>query len=139
MFKHILLAYDGSEHARKAAEFAGDLARSQTRAVVRVVTVQDVVPADLGAPVYDRWLASRAEAGQTLLAEAARLVGEGVDVHTELLFGSTAEEIIRVTEVRGCDLILMGSRGLGALAGLLLGSNTQKVISHAKCPVLVVR
>jgi nucleotide-binding universal stress UspA family protein len=44
-----------------------------------------------------------------------------------------------VANTRKADLIIMGSRGLGTLAGLVLGSQSQKVISHAPCPVLVVR
>jgi nucleotide-binding universal stress UspA family protein len=44
-----------------------------------------------------------------------------------------------VAAVQKSDLIVMGSRGLGRLAGAVLGSNSQKVVSHAPCPVLIVR
>jgi nucleotide-binding universal stress UspA family protein len=44
-----------------------------------------------------------------------------------------------VAVTRASDVIVMGSRGLGTLAGLLLGSTSQKVVSHAPCPVLIVR
>jgi len=50
-----------------------------------------------------------------------------------------AEEIINVAEVRQCDLIVMGLRGLGALRGLLLGSHTSESDQPRACPVLVVR
>ena len=140
MFTHILLAYDGSSHAQKATGIAADLARNcAPGAQVRVVVAMEAVSTELGEPVYGQLTAQRAEAGHRLLAEAAALLGEGLDVHTELLFGPAAESILRVADVRGCDLIVMGSRGLGALKGLLLGSHTQKVISHSLCPVLVVR
>jgi nucleotide-binding universal stress UspA family protein len=56
-----------------------------------------------------------------------------------LLFGTPAESILKVAETRGCDLIIMGARGLGLLEMLFLGSQAQKVLSHADCPVLVVR
>jgi nucleotide-binding universal stress UspA family protein len=56
------------------------------------------------------------------------------EVHTEILEGSPAEAIIEVANTSKSDLIVMGSRGLGRLAGLLLGSTSQKVVSHAPCP-----
>ncbi len=140
MLKHILLAHDGSDHSRKAAELAGTIARQQQPpAIVRVVCAVEPISADLGEPNFSRVAGERRLAGERCVEEARRLIGEGIDVHTEVLFGPAAEEIIDVAEVRQCDLIVMGSRGLGALRGLLLGSHTQKVISHAHCPVLVVR
>jgi len=58
---------------------------------------------------------------------------------TELIEGDSAEAIIDVAKTRKSDVIVMGSRGLGRLAGLVLGSTSQKVVSHAPCPVLIVR
>jgi nucleotide-binding universal stress UspA family protein len=61
------------------------------------------------------------------------------EIHTDLIEGDAAETIIEVAKTRNSDLFVMGSRGLGRLAGLLLGSTSQKVLSHAPCPVLIVR
>jgi nucleotide-binding universal stress UspA family protein len=58
---------------------------------------------------------------------------------TEVLEGSAAEAILEVASTRKSDLIVMGSRGLGTLSGLLLGSQSQKVVQHANCPVLIVK
>jgi len=55
------------------------------------------------------------------------------------LFGHVAETIVDVAETLQCDLIVIGSRGLGVFKSILLGSQTQKVISMSKCPVLVVK
>lgn len=140
MFKHILLAYDGSETARQAAARAAELARALPGLVrVRVVVAVEAVPANLGEPNFSRLATERTLAGQALLAEAHGLLGEGLEVHDELLFGPPAEEILTVAEVRGCDLIVMGTRGHSPWQGLLFGSNAQRVISRAPCPVLVVR
>lgn len=140
MFKHILLAYDGSDLSFKAAKVAGDLARQQQpAAMVRVVCAVDPISADLGEPNFSRVAGERRLAGDRCVENAKNQIGGGLDVHTEVLFGPVAEEILRVADVRGCDLIVMGSRGLSGLKSLLLGSQTQKVISHAACPVLVVR
>jgi nucleotide-binding universal stress UspA family protein len=77
--------------------------------------------------------------GQQMIDQAIPLIEEGVDIRRELLFGAPAESIITVAETRQCDLIVMGTRGLGPLRSLLLGSQTQKVISLANCPVLAVK
>ncbi len=140
MFKNILLAFDGSEHARQAAKLAGGLARGQKSApILWLVTVMDSIPHDLGEPYLSQLIEQRTAAGQEMTREAALLIGEGVEIHNELLFGSPAECILQVAETRGCDLIVMGTRGLGVLQGLLLGSQAQKVINNAPCPVLVVK
>jgi nucleotide-binding universal stress UspA family protein len=57
----------------------------------------------------------------------------------EVLEGPPADAILNVAQVRECDLIVMGSRGRGALAGLLLGSVSHRVVAHARMPVMVVR
>jgi len=140
MFTHILLAYDCSPLAQKAAKLVGDLARQQQpNAMIRIVCAVEPVSADLGEPNFSKVASERTLKGQQCVSDAAKLIGEGVDVHTEILFGPAAEEIINVAEVRHCDLIVIGLRGEGKLKGLLLGSQTQKVINHASCPVLVVR
>lgn len=139
MFQHIVLAYDGSEHARRAAALAGTLARAQQpAALVRVLVAVEPVSANLGEPNFSRLAAERTLQGQALLAEAKGLLSPDLDVHEELLFGPVADEIVSVAEVRGCDLIIMGARGLGGLRSVLFGSQVQRVLSHAPCPVLVV-
>lgn len=140
MFKNILIAYDGSDHARKAAILAGDLARRlDFESIVWIVTIMETSPWDLGEPNLSRFIEQHASTGENLIQEAAELVGDDVETHRELLFGAVAESIIMVAETRSCDLIIMGARGLGLLEMLLLGSQTQKVISQAQCPVLVTK
>jgi nucleotide-binding universal stress UspA family protein len=140
MFEKILLAVDGSEHALRAAKLAGDLARTLKPEELRIVVAYDPVPSYLGDPNMQKVIDSRLSEAQTILKAVQDAVG-GVpcEVHTELLEGPPAEAIIDVATTRGSDLILMGSRGLGRLAGLVLGSQTQKVVSLAPCPVLIVR
>ncbi len=139
MFRNILIAYDGSEHSQRAAVLAGDLGRQQTNAELWLVCVVEPTPRELGSPFIDQLIVERTQLGESMMAEAKHLIGEGLTVHEELLFGTPAESIIDVAETRNCDLIVMGTRGLGALTGLLLGSQIQKVISLAKCPVLAVK
>lgn len=139
MFRNILIAFDGSDHSQRAAVIAGALGRQQIKAELWLVCVVEPTPRELGAPFIDQLIVERTQLGESLMAAAKQLIGDGLTINGELLFGTPAESIIDVAETRNCDLIVMGTRGLGALAGLLLGSQVQKVISLAKCPVLAVK
>ena len=140
MFKNILIAYDGSDHSRRAAKIAGDFARERISEVkLWIVTVMDPLPRELGEPYFSQLIEERAVTGQKLIDDAIILLGAGVDFQRELVYGAPAESIIQVAETRNCDLIVLGTRGLGVLRGLVLGSQALKVIDHASCPVLVIK
>ena len=140
MFNNILLAVDGSDHALNAARVAAQLARSMNSAELRIAVVYDSIPPLLGDPDFQVILNARLDETEKILQSAVKAVGEVPStVSTETIAGDPAEAIIKIADTRKCDLIVMGSRGLGRLAGLVLGSVSQKVVSHAPCPVLIVR
>lgn len=140
MFNHILLGVDGSEHALHTAKTAGDLARSIGSDILRIVVAFEPVPSYLGEPNMQVAISARMKEAETMLEKALKEVGEiPGEVHTEILEGPPAEAILEVAKTRKSDLIVMGSHGLGGLAGALLGSQSQKVVQHATCPVLIVR
>ena len=140
MFKNILLAVDGSDHALHAARTAAELARSMKSESLRIVVAFAPIPPYLGEPNLQNAIDARLRQSEDILQKAVAAVGNvPAEIHTELLEGDPAEAIIKVAATRGDDLIVMGSRGLGSLAGLVLGSTSQKVVGHAPCPVLVVR
>ena len=140
MFERILLAIDGSEHGYKAARTAADLARAMNAERLRIVVVFDKIPPYLGEPNLQHAIDTRLAEAQAILQKAVEIVGDiPAEIHTELIEGDAAESIIEVARTRNSDVIVMGSRGLGRLAGLVLGSTSQKVVSHAPCPVLIVR
>ena len=140
MFERILLAVDGSEHALHAAEVAGDLARLVKAKELRVVIAYEPVPAYLGEPNLSNTISARMSDSQEILHGAEAAIGQlPIDIHSEMIEGQIADAILNVANTRQSDLIIMGSRGLGRLAGALLGSNSQKVVSEAPCPVLIVR
>jgi nucleotide-binding universal stress UspA family protein len=139
MFSKILLAADGSEHSLRAAKVACDLARAVKAEEIRVVVAYDPIPPYLGEPNLQHAIDARLLEAEAILKAAVDEVGEFSGIHTEMLEGSPAEAIIDVATTRNSDLIVMGSRGRGRIAGAVLGSNSQKVVSHAPCPVLIVR
>ncbi len=138
MYRTILLAYDGSQHAQKAAQIAGEEARVHGATLV-VLYAYDPVPEWLGEPLFEEALARRVTAAQAVVEEAKDRVGEVPALEVEVLEGPPASAILRVAEARGVDLIVMGTRGLGGVAGTLLGSQSQKVVALAPVPVLLVR
>lgn len=140
MYSNILLGVDGSEHALSAAKTAGDLARTMNAEILRIVVAYDPVPPYLGEPNMQAAISGRMNEAESVIEKAIQAVGEiPGEVHTEILEGPPAEAILEVASTRNSDLIVMGSRGLGRLAGALLGSQSQKVVRHAKCPVLIIR
>jgi len=139
MFKKILLATDGSSHAEEALKYARDLALRDNAQVI-VVHATPPVPAYMGEPWRQQFISHNvAEGEQVVEAAVEKLRKAGVDVIVEVLEGPPADAVLRVADVRQCDLIVMGSRGRGELSSLLLGSVSHRVLSHAHVPVLVVR
>ena len=140
MFKDILLAVDGSDHALHAARMAAGLANAMNARILRVVVAYEPIPSYLGEPNLQRAIDARLNEAQQILQKAVESLGSiSADIHTELIEGNAAESIIEVARTHKSDVIVMGSRGLGRLSGLLLGSTSQKVVAHAPCPVLIVR
>ncbi|MFU0503917.1 universal stress protein [Pseudaminobacter sp. NGMCC 1.201702] len=149
MYKHILIATDGSELAQKGVEQGLALARD-LGSVVTILTVTEPFPSyamagDTGwvaSPAdIERYTASRREFAERLLAkskEEAKRVGVAADLlHLEDRF--PAEGIVAAAKDNGCDLVVMASHGRRGLGRLLLGSQTIEVLTHSKVPVLVVR
>lgn len=139
--KRILIAADGSPSAREAVKFGLDLAAEQGAEVivVHVAPPLDIVPtAGFGMPAaqphplgtHDRDALEDA----SLLAEEA-----GVSARTELLTGDPVDEIVAYADSTDSDLIVVGSRGHGAVASAFLGSVSQGVLHEARRPVLVFR
>jgi nucleotide-binding universal stress UspA family protein len=140
--KKILIATDGSPAAVEALEFGLDLAAEEEAEalVVHVVPSIDSVPMggfgmSSAAMVHEVTDADRAplEAAVEIAAQ------KGLPVTTELLVGSTVGEIVAFADYRDADLIVIGSRGHGALTTALLGSVSLGVLRHTARPVLIVR
>jgi nucleotide-binding universal stress UspA family protein len=94
----------------------------------------------LGYPVYDRRVGyDLRHARQTIAKAVERAAAAGIESTGEILEGDAADEIVSLSDNRHADLIVIGSRGHGALAGALLGSVSGAVVQHAHVPVLVAK
>ena len=176
MFKNILVALDGSDHANKALSLATDLASKygarltifhaylrdasiaalrklanvrqltsaqrkllddyETEMMTLIASSGEFVPYDLPAPreiveVVGRQILDRAEKE----AKKARIK----KIETMAVYGEPAEAVLRVAKKKKCDMIVLGSRGLGNFKGLLLGSVSHKVSSRAHCTCVAVK
>lgn len=146
----ILCATDGSDAARKAIEFAAELAREKLGELL-VMHVQQAHGSDLMSPglkELEQVEHIRVTEADTLRAEAVRIAEEGAHYarecgapHAESLVaeGDPARRIVEAARDRGAGLIVIGSRGLGDLQGLLLGSVSHKVAHLAPCTCVIVR
>ncbi len=140
MFERILVAVDGSEHGKHAAQVAGDLARAVNAVELHIVVAYEPVPSYVTGLNLAEARASRTAEAERILQQAQDLIGSvRAKVGAEMAEGSIAEAIVSVARARQSDVVVMGSRGFGRLEGAVLGSNSQKVANHAPCPVLIVR
>jgi nucleotide-binding universal stress UspA family protein len=136
MFKSILVAWDGSEHAKRALAEAIDLARTQ-EARLTLLSVAAPIHAWPGyiPPITEADLVSAAE---QMLAEGEALVPDGIPVSGRTATGDPGTELLKRTAAANHDLIVMGSRGRGAIRSAVLGSVSHFVLNHATVPVLIV-
>lgn len=139
----VLIAIDGSEHARHAIEAAARLARDVPALDVVLLNVREPFGYYGEFPPYDFESLERGARSQQerLLEEAmsqARASGLR-QVASQSAVGSPAKEIVREAAERGVDEIIMGTRGTNALAGLLVGSVAQRVLHLATVPVVLVK
>ncbi len=145
MYKHMLVATDGSDVAGRAVEHALGLAK----AVGAKVTVLTVTPpwsalaygVVQGLPSQEAFEVAAAERARTVLDAAAGKAGAlGVECRTlQVVEVNPYQSILRAAEDAGCDLIVVGAHGRRGVERLLLGSETTKLLTHSKRPVLVWR
>ena len=146
MFKHILVATDGSERADKAVSTALALAGTCGAAVSVLLVVPDYTTYEFAevvftnGPPFDQLRKSLAEAGRKRLDVLLEPHGGRQRIDAQVAVGDFAhEEIVKQAERLQCDLIVMASRGRGALKSVLLGSQTVQVLAASPVPVLVVK
>ena len=139
----LLVAVDGSTHADHAIAAVVHLAKEAANTRVWLLNVREGIFYYGALPPLDYEAQERTQRqaqGELLEAALARARELGLaDVRPITAVGPAAPEIVRVAKEVGADQIVMGTRGMGALGGLLLGSVAQRVVHLAEVPVLLVR
>ena len=143
----IALAFDGSPCARRALDYAiATAARSKEAIKIDVVNVQEAtvgIPASFtrdAVDVADQLVKSAREAGTALLGKAiAQLEAAKIFNDSAVLLGDPASCIAEYVGDNRCDAVIMGTRGLSPIGGLVLGSVASKVIHAVKVPVTLVK
>lgn len=147
MIEHVLVAVDGSHHATRAVEFAADMAaKAGARlTLVHVFELRDL-PEELARIAEIESLGSDDDKVHRLVGErvldVAKAHAQGLGIAEPRLVlaqGDPAGTIVETAKKEHADVVVIGSRGLGRLAELLLGSVSHKVVMHAPCTVIVVR
>lgn len=141
MFKHILVAYDGSSHAKKALEVAIDLAKKYESKLDVVEVVDSSVFAGAGlAPVPAQVIESVYNKAKADIEDAKKVAqNKGVNAEGIVLEGDPATAVLEYASKNNVDLIVTGSRGLSTLKRIFLGSVSSRIVQEAKIPVLVVK
>jgi nucleotide-binding universal stress UspA family protein len=141
----ILLATDGSEESSLAAQAATELSK-ETGSEVHLVYVLPTPTQLIGHHLYtdeirESLIGGAERDAETFLKEQAEKITSngGKVAETHLRSGVPDKEILRTAEALGVGVIVIGSRGLGAISRALMGSVSDSVVKHAHCPVFVIR
>jgi nucleotide-binding universal stress UspA family protein len=145
MFKHLLIATDGSELATKALSSGLKLAKSLGARVLAVTVTEpwssmvsgEAVTFDFPIKEYEK--AAAENAAQILGKVREEALTLGVECETLHVNGFPADAIIETATAKACDLIVMASHGRRGIARLLLGSQATRVVTLSSVPVLICR
>ena len=142
MYK-LLVPVDGSENAMRAVQYAVRDAKDRKSASIHLLTVHAEPVLQGPITIYldkDKLREAYRAQGEALLKRAAALVEPaGVPCTQEMAFGDIAPSITEHADTLGCDVIVMGTRGMSALGNLVLGSVANKVVHLTQRPVTLVK
>lgn len=145
-YNNIIVPTDGSENSKRALEHAVVIASSlgatitlvYVANIVSVISNFDQIPNASGY-VTEQVALDMEEEGKGVLNEFAKQIPQNLEVKSVFEVGSPGPAVLSVAKKYNADLIVMGSRGLGPLKGLFMGSVSSYVVSHSVCPVLIVK
>jgi nucleotide-binding universal stress UspA family protein len=140
----VLLAVDGSKHAARAVEYVCKLHGARNQLKVELLNAPLALPAPQGRArsAEDQEMLDKCnqEAGHATLRPASNaLRAAGISFDTHIVPGNAAASIVQIAQTHRCTRIVMGTRGLGPLTGLILGSVAYTVVHLARIPVTLVK
>lgn len=137
-FRSILVGYDSSPQAEKAAALALSIAEVMDSHVLLFAVARPPEPAtsvELHAVLDD----AKEHYEQGFNQIVARAKEKGISIETEIVVGHPAEQIIHRAEIGKIDLVVLGRRGTSLFEKWILGSVSERVLRYAHCPVMVIR
>ena len=143
-FKKILVPYDGSEHGKRALKQAVAMAESSENTVLYIASIDEDVSAlsvnNLErAYINEQLKAVNYSPASINLKDAQAMIPAAVKAEYLRKTGDAGPLLDTLAKEHECDLIVMGSRGLSALNSFLLGSVSNYMLTHAECPVFIVK
>lgn len=138
MIKTILVPVDGSDSSDRAAAQAVSIADTCS-AKLNFLYVANINQLAINACLSEAILAAVRKAGEVILARAVNMVPSEIEYETYSETGAPAVTILEYERKLQPNLIVMGSRGLGLVKGVLLGSVSQYIMEQSSCPVLIIK
>lgn len=139
MYKKILLASDGSDNAERAAKEAAGLAEELSSQIILAYITGTPPQSKLVKDNFDVHKVLKDDAEKKIKQTISALTEKEIPYTLKVAIGDPADEIIRIAEKEKADLIILGSRGLGTIKGVVLGSVSRKVTHNAECPVMIIK
>lgn len=139
MFSSIVIGVDGSENSLRALKYAQQIAEKfQAKLIIVHAYPRTSDLHDFEG--YEMLVARRISDGRKIIDEAHELLSDtALEIEEELLEEPADDAILSATAIHQAELIVLGTRGMGAIKSVLFGSIATKVTHKAECPVLVVR
>ncbi len=133
MVKKILVAFDGSEQAKRALDLALEIADKFSANTV-LLGVVDYMPI-----IDDEYVNKLKKRYEEIISEAVKNAKPNLKVTEKLIEGRPADKILETAKDGEFDMIVMGSRGIGGINQFIRGSVSEKVADEAPCPVVIVK
>ena len=138
LYMNILVPLDGSEYSQKALLQACDMAKNYQSNLILVYVVDK--PISLNLLDRKEYLKILRSFGQKVLVKAKQTAKlEGLDATTIMKEGNISNEILKLAKIKKCNLIIIGSKGLGTTARFFLGSVSNKLANSSTCSILIVK
>jgi len=141
MFKKILVAFDGSQQAYKAFDFALNISRLCPGAAPEIIIISVAQPPEpIDIVEIDAVIDSATQHYEELFRELKDKAKErNIEIKTELLVGHPADQLVRYAKEKSADMIVMGQKGKSKIESWLLGSVSKRVATYSPCTVTIVK
>jgi len=138
LYMNILVPLDGSKHSEKVLLHACDMAKNYRSRLILLYVVEKSIPINL----LDRkeYLKILREFGNKVLIKGKKITTQrGIDSKIIIKEGNIASEVVKLAKKEQCNLIIVGSKGIGATARFFLGSVSSKLANNSPCSILIVK